>query len=378
MKTRIVHVTSSLKIGGAEKILCDLIEQLHTYEQYVLYIHDGPHRHELEKMGISCKKLQGITGGLDPWIIVNLYRELKKIKPDTVHSLLWIATLLSRLVTRLLKIYHVMALHNNIEQDGYIRNWLDWLTIRMVMIGSGGKRYRDNYTIIVVSGQVKESAQRYIYPKEDNKYIVIHNGVDAQRIYTRVAQSTITGDQLGLLNNNYIIGTVGRLVPVKNYELLIDLFAQIHANYSHVRLIIVGSGPLESELRSRARKNGLEDYIIFIVGKSSFEYYHLFDCFVQPSNLEGVSMALLEAMSCSIPCVVMSATKNKYHPVVHNGINGLVGYGTPDFLDMMIKMVTDRTIALEYAKEGNTTVINDFSLQKMVFCYKKVFSGLSQ
>ena len=63
----IVHFTSSLKRGGAEVILSSLVRGLsNSFDQTVLYIHDGPHRHTIERLGVICIQIQGIVNIYDP------------------------------------------------------------------------------------------------------------------------------------------------------------------------------------------------------------------------------------------------------------------------------------------------------------------------
>ncbi len=101
--------------------------------------------------------------------------------------------------------------------------------------------------------------------------------------------------------------TVGRLSPEKNHARLIRAFAMVHAQIPAVRLIIVGGGPLEGDLRALIIAAGLED-AVFLAGerRNPFALMAAADCFVMSSDYEGQPMALLEAALCGMPIVSTS------------------------------------------------------------------------
>ena len=90
-KIKLLHITSSLKMGGAEAVLCDLISSMdpNTFEHCVIYIHDGMHRECLIKLGVPHYQLQGAISLFDPIFFINLMHLIKKINPDLIHSMLW-------------------------------------------------------------------------------------------------------------------------------------------------------------------------------------------------------------------------------------------------------------------------------------------------
>ncbi|GAA1960901.1 glycosyltransferase [Microbacterium deminutum] len=101
--------------------------------------------------------------------------------------------------------------------------------------------------------------------------------------------------------------SVGRLSPEKNHARLIRAFARVHAHDPDVRLIIVGGGPLEDDLRSQIRGAGLE-HAVFLAGerRNPFAIMAAADCFVLSSEYEGQPMVLLEAALCGMPIVSTS------------------------------------------------------------------------
>src|SRR5579859_5390998 len=101
-RKKVVHLISSLKIGGAESLLYDLIVGLgnQDYEHHVIYFHHGPHVARLEQLGVSTYQVRGIITLYDPIFFWRLARLIKKLKPDVIHSALWAANFAGRIIAR--------------------------------------------------------------------------------------------------------------------------------------------------------------------------------------------------------------------------------------------------------------------------------------
>src|SRR3982750_1406571 len=89
----VVHVISSLKIGGAETVLYDLTRGLHVkgYQQSVIYFHEGPFSAQLCSLGIQVYYVMGLICLYDPVFWWRMYRLLHNLNPDTIHASLWSA-----------------------------------------------------------------------------------------------------------------------------------------------------------------------------------------------------------------------------------------------------------------------------------------------
>lgn len=310
---KLVHVTSSLKVGGAETVLCSLVTYLATKQvaQTVVYVHDGPLRGQLEKAGVSCCHVSGWLFQYDLVFFWRLYCILRRIKPDCIHTLLWAANCAGRLVAWILGIPVVCALHNNIEQDGNIRRILSRMTLPAAT------------RIVAVSREVAAGLpSRY---QAAARLAIIHNGINYEQIVCAGFSAGLSRTELGLHAGHVIIGSVGRLEPVKRYDLLLGSIAQLRVRMPHVRLLLIGSGSQEVSLRLQAERLGLlgsDPFVHFIHAYPAYGYYPLMDIFVQTSDREGVSIALLEAMSFGCACVVTQ--QGLEHPVLTHAYNGIL------------------------------------------------------
>ena len=97
---------------------------------------------------------------------------------------------------------------------------------------------------------------------------------------------------------------MGRLSYQKNHEFLLEIFAQLYTIYLGARLLLVGIGEKEQELRNKVQKLGLEDVVIFLGNRNDVnELYQAMDVFVMPSFFEGIPVTGIEAQFSGLTCV---------------------------------------------------------------------------
>jgi len=366
-KKKLLHITSSLKRGGAEVLLCDIIEKLgdKQFEHHVAYFHPGPHVKRLEAMGVRLYHLHGFFFLYDPLFFVQLFRLFKAVQPDCIHSLLWAANVTSRVIAKCLSIPHISAYHIHINQDGAVRKLLDIITLR----------FADK--MVAVSQDVANSFLPAVPAKKKKNVSVIENGIDARAIRAKAKEHAVARQTLGLSKEHFVIGTVGRFAPRKNFPLLLESFVQIQKKFPHTRLVIVGTGPDEQKLKTYAQQLGVQETAVFVVNQPAYGYFPLFDCFVQPSDKEGLSIALLEAMSFGIPCTVVETTRQ--HPVIRHRKNGLV-VGKSDRLLLarqIFFLIQNVQKTKELGAAGRADAESRFSVNRMVNSYRQLFLKIS-
>jgi glycosyltransferase involved in cell wall biosynthesis len=355
-------VTSSLKRGGAEAVLFNIITQSsQQFEHQVIYVHGGPYVEQLREQGVQLYQAKGLVFRYDPFFIFRLFMLIKKLKPDCIHSLLWVANVSTRLVARLLGIPHVSAVHNNVDQDGYVRNALDRYTLPIAG------------AVVAVSLEVASGVKKLCSTAAVQ---VIPNGIDSSMVQKKAEMAQIQREDFGLRPEHFVIGSVGRYEAVKNYSLLLDSFALVYKAAPQARLMLVGHGSQESFLKKKAGNLGISHLVTFIVGQQSYGYYPLFDCFVLASPKEGVSIALLEALSCKLPCAVTALTR--MHPVLVHGKTGLLvrAESVTDLQRAILDLMHDPERAKRLGVAGNQAVSDRFALANMVNAYERTFLKL--
>jgi glycosyltransferase involved in cell wall biosynthesis len=152
--------------------------------------------------------------------------------------------------------------------------------------------------VIVESTRNKEIALRKrLWPARKVK--VIEYGIDLTSLEDRGAQGLVDPG-----NSSPVIGTVGRLVPQKGHRHLLEALSQLKKRGMSFSLMIVGNGPLRSELESQVEELGLSGDVSFLGHREDvYDLLSSFDIFVLPSEFEGLPFALLEAMAARRPII---------------------------------------------------------------------------
>lgn len=369
---RILHVISSLKIGGAEQALYALLARLSSFENHVAYFHPGPVLQKIKNLNIPTYHIRGVLRCYDPVALTRLHVLVKKIKPDVIHSSLWVANMASRLIGRMHHIPVVGDLHGNVSHEGKIRNYLDRLTAHMPAAN------------IAVSQSVYDVYQRHIIDSIKNKrrrqrtqqkLHVIANGVDVAALQFCAQQNVLTRQSIGIVDDAFVIGSVGRLELIKSYDVLIRAFALLQQQCKKpVVLCIIGGGSQLEFLKRLAHELGVGKDVFFMGQQENpCSFYPLFDCFALSSQSEGLSIALLEALSFGLP--IVSTHLSKMHDVISHATHGFLvePNNHRELAQALFCLYSDQVLQKEMSFACLKLVENHFHINTTVDAYKKIF-----
>jgi len=201
--------------------------------------------------------------------------------------------------------------------------------------------------------------------------VAIHNGVDLERLRAR-AQTPAPGLPAG-----FLVGTVGRLDPVKGLEHLVDAASIVAPRADDARFVLAGDGPERAALEERARRLGLGDRVAFLGHRDDIPaVLAALDVFVLPSLSEGLSNALLEAMALGRPIVATDIGPNA--EVVRDRESALlVAPADPQALaDAILGLRQDRALGERLGRAAQAAVEKDFSLARSVERYLALYYAL--
>jgi glycosyltransferase involved in cell wall biosynthesis len=151
---------------------------------------------------------------------------------------------------------------------------------------------------------------------------VIPSGVDCVRFHPPSAEEKAAArSRLGCTPEQVVLGAVGALEPRKAHRYLLDALALLRRRNRPVRLYIAGQGSLRSELEAESQRLDLADAVVFLGSIADpLTLFWAIDIFVQPSLMEGLGVALLEAMACGLPAVASRA--GGMAEVIEDALNG--------------------------------------------------------
>lgn len=150
-------------------------------------------------------------------------------------------------------------------------------------------------------------AGEWLYGKKairKENFIVIYNGIDCERFKYNKEDREQIRKKYGI-ENNFVVGHVGRHTASKNPFFLIEVFSELYNHNSNARLLQVGAGELSKQMREECRELGIEDVVIFAGEHNEVEkYYSAMDVFLFPSLWEGLGIAVVEAQVSGLHCLV--------------------------------------------------------------------------
>ncbi len=359
-RIKILYLVNSSEIGGAEKSLLLLIDNIDRTKFKISVIclrGTGVFPEELKIRNIptfifNIKK--------KPFSIFNVYITIKRIKPDIIQSFLFISNIIGRILGKLAGVKIIISSQRSIDKW---RRWYHWKIDRLT----------SKFTTIIISNSF--SGKKVLIEKgkiNPEKIIVIPNGVKSNQ-----KRNPYLKKEMGFDMEETVIGTVGNLREVKDHRTFIKVASEISRKFQNIRFLIAGKGPLERELKEFAELLGIRKKIVFIGFIKEIEkIYSAIDIFILTSFWEGCPLSVLEAMSFGIPVVSFSVGDVPY--IIQNGRDGFV-VKDRDFTELIEKielLVKNKTLRNKIGKNAKEKIIREFTVEKMVKRYMNVYINL--
>jgi len=357
---RIVQVTESLEIGGAERVVVTLANALaDRHESSVICLKSlGPLAADLDGVTVSCIHKRE---GNDPGAILRLARALRAARAEVVHAHDWggyLDIMSAAWLARVPVAVHTVHGRYMSYPPGRFTDLKK--SLRHFCERRAARRFGNT---ICVSDALRAHVAEEVGIPESVMH-TIANGVAVPPLRReRVAQA-------GALR----LVTVGRLAAVKNFALLIRAFAPLAARWPQLSLSIVGDGPERGALEKLAVELGLTGAVHFLGFRSDIdELLAQSDVFVLTSLSEGIPMSILEAMKSGLPVV---ATRVGGVPAtVAEGETGiLVESGDERALTRALATLIEYPRSAEaMGAAGQARVREKFSVETMVAAYEAIY-----
>ncbi len=369
---KIFHLITSLKIGGAESALVNFLtkqSQNKEYQHHVAYFHQGPNIEKIENLGIKTFHVTGLVSYYDPVAFLRLKKVIQALQPDVIHTALWSSNILGRLLGKHLNIPVVSDLHGNVKDEGALRNWFESKT-----------RFLSK-KIIAVSSSVRDVYQNSIGLSDS--LTVINNGIDVDALRARVTAQPLTRADCGLSEDDFIIGAIGRLEPIKSYDVLIHAFKkfvdQVKDQQNSIKLCLIGDGSQMQQLKDLVKQLGIEHNVIFLGFRTdAYRFYQLFDCLAFSSQSEGLSIALLEGLAFGVP--IITTNKTPRHDVLDHGRHGFIvpTNDTDAFARYLVQMYQNNDDVRKQMANNNKMLVSSYSIDSVVKKYQAIYREVAR
>ena len=363
---RIMHMISDLDLGGAEAAAAEMalgLDRARFSPSVCCLRKSGALAERLRSGGVSVYEVR-FAARTSMVGIIRLASLLRRAGIHIVHTHLRRAGTAGRLAAFLARTPCAVHHEHSLEREPNLRQrWLyRWLT-------------RRTQAVLCVSRRVL--AERLAWTSANPRpFRVFYNFVDRRRFQPRAEANREIKAELGLSPDSILIGTVGRLSPIKNQALFLRSAAAVSERMPQARFIIVGDGRLRPDLEKLAADLGVADRAIFTGSREDVErFYAAFDLFALTSSSEGFGLAAVEAQACGAPvvCTAAGATSE----VVAHEISGLIAAEhTPQAVAAaMLRILQDKTLA-ERLRSGGLESAKRFDREDAMRRLEEIYLSL--
>ena len=291
---RILHVISDTNIGGAGHQLLNLLRGLDRdiFEIKVVVPQNAKLIDLLDEIKIEHEEAPYLAEqSFSVRAIRHLFKIIRAYRPDIVHTH---AALSARIAARIYMRCKIVYTRHCAFPVTNRQKKIKW-AVRVVEWLLGG------LTVAVSAAAKEKLAQQGVSEK---KIVVINNGIDTSLFKYDIQKRRETREKLGIAEDMFCVGHVGRIEPEKNHTFLLEVFCIIR-KHRKSKLVLVGSGSLEEEIKSGAEELGIKNDVLFLGSLTDISsLYHAFDVLVMPSLAEGFGLAAVEAQCSGLGCVL--------------------------------------------------------------------------
>ncbi|MFH9722577.1 glycosyltransferase [Streptomyces sp. NPDC017254] len=302
---KVLHVITGLGIGGAEQQLRLLLRHLPVQSGVVTLTNPGAVAAGIEADGTPVTHL-GMTGNRDLGALPRLARIVRQGRYDLVHTHLYRACVYGRTAARLAGVRRVIATEHSLGETQIEGRPLSAGTRALYLASE-----RLGTSTVAVSPSVARRLADWGVPPD--RIQVVPNGIETDRFAYDARARRRARRILGLPEDAYVVGGVGRLTPGKRFDRLVRAVASVPG----ARLLLVGEGEQREELMRVTRECGAADRVLLAgacedpptgasPGPSLPELLAAMDAFVSTSPDETFGLAVVEALAAGLPVLYVA------------------------------------------------------------------------
>jgi glycosyltransferase involved in cell wall biosynthesis len=384
-KTKILNVIPSLQDGGIESLIFKLYKDLDR-DKYRLEvcclanIEKGYSYARFIGIGCNVKTFNFINTNRKAYhLFINFFEFIKLLKYlrmgkfNIVHSQDFFSATVTRIALLILRLTFYKPAKNYVT----LHNMQHWLN-RFHRIINKLLSYSTDKIICISKSVFSFSLENDKIA--ENKYKIIFNGINTNEFKQNKSKALNFRKELGYDVNDFIIGHVGTFSVRKGHKYLLKAFAELHAIYSNIKIILVGGyrthePQVYNEVMDIIEQNGLSLKVsIFKTRDDIFNLYNIFDLYVMPSTVEGFGLALTEAMSMGK--IVIASDIPPFKEIIEDGKNGFL-FKSKNFKDLKNKIENVMTFDASYLEvvsiNARNKIVKQFNSDIMKREYDKLY-----
>jgi glycosyltransferase involved in cell wall biosynthesis len=346
-------VTEMNVLGGAETFICNAVPRLRKLGwdlRLITLSNGGILVDQLRAESVPVLEL-GLNKKNSIQVLLKLLTLWRKEKPRILHTHLYHAGIIGRLLGKISGIQTIFVHQAGPELfRNRVRSFFDRYTASLV-------------TQYVVTGEFVRQILQNREQVKPQKISIIPNGIDTHQFDLPRTRP----EDWPAMAQSPVLGTVGRLSPEKGHFFFLEALAILHQNGADFQAIMIGDGALKEELLQKTRILHLEERLFWVGAQTNIpDWLSLLDVFVLPSQWEGISLALLEAMAAGVPVVATSVGGTP--EVLTNGVNGLLvpPSDTEALAAAIFKLLENPLLCKELGQSGKIHCQNNYDIDLIV------------
>jgi glycosyltransferase involved in cell wall biosynthesis len=365
-KIKILHICETSGIGGAETVMINIVSNLDTdqFESSAMLFADGWLKDKLISYSIPVYNVDS-TNPRDYSLLWRMIKQIRKIKPDIIHSHLPDANFYCSILGFILRIPVIVTYHGKISSSANLR----------LMARIKYSVVKHSSTAVVAVSDFLNAELRKAIGFADKKVTTIYNGVRPSYPVPGF-DSAAKRKELGIAPDDYIIANIANMRPDKGYEYFIRAAALIHKVIPNTTFLIVGEEwpPVKAMMIDEINKCGMNDYIRLTGFRSDVaELLSTIDIYMLSSVSEGLSISTIEAMSVGVP--VVATRCGGPSEIIIDGENGLLVpiRDEKSLADKVIYLLQNKESAKKMAENAKQHVAKYFSIESMITGYQNLY-----
>jgi len=370
MEPTVLHIFSGDLWAGAEVMIHSLLTQMRLNNQarlIALSMNEGVLTGKLRAAGVETQVISEARFSF-PSLLLRASRLFRARRIDVIHSHRYKENLLAFFLGQFLHVTPLIATIHGLPEQSHSQKAHTNLVLKLDRFLL--RRLFSN--VVAVSHDMKRRLVKS-HRFSPGHVSVIHNG-------TRTAHSLCRDDGMSSpapCPHAFHIGSVGRLVPVKDFELFLRIAAEITRQCQNVRFSILGDGPCKREVEEKADRLGLNGcFSLLSTRQDAGPYYRTLDVYLNTSLHEGIPMSVLEAMAYGVP--VVAAKVGGLSEVIADGRDGFLveGRNPEDYVRRCVDLIENPSLRYSIRESALRRVESDFSAGRMAREYNSLYLSL--
>lgn len=364
MKLRVLHIIPTFGIGGAERMVVNLLKAFNhekfevaacsLYSEASTFFEKQLKAYKIPVYYLDKRK------GLDLRMIPRLYNLFRTFKPDIVHTHLYalrnaiIPIILGRIPLRFHTLHNIA--YKETDRIGRIVNWVAFHFCKVIPISISQEVAKTTYDLYHV------------------KTPIIYNGIPVNCFQLKKNIRFSYRKKENLKESDIIFLHIARFSPQKNHRLLIKAFGQAAKQCPNLKLFLVGDGELRIKIEKFVKEERFKQNIYFLgLRQDTSELLASCDTFILSSDWEGTPMTILEAMAAKKPIIATAVGGTP--ELVENGVTGLLvpPKNTQTLSEAMLRLANNPILREKMGREGQRNVFERFDINQIARQYEELY-----